>query len=64
VAWPTGDELVEHLPSTQPERGLVDALAANPDVHPPVAFQGHRPAVEPVEIEGPPISRQLVEARR
>jgi hypothetical protein len=57
-------ELVVHLRSPPADSELLDALAANPDVHPPVAFQSHRPAVEPVEIEGPPISRELVEARR
>ncbi|MEK7407639.1 MAG: hypothetical protein AAB225_21380 [Acidobacteriota bacterium] len=57
-------ELVRHLRSTQQGSGLLNALAANPDVHPPVAPEGCRPTVEPIEVEGPPVSRQLVEARR
>jgi hypothetical protein len=60
----SGDEPVRHPGSPQEESELLDALAANPDVHPPVAFQGRRLAVEPVEIEGPPTSRQIVEERR
>ena len=57
-------ELVRHLGSAQEPNWLLDAVATNPDIHPPAAPESPRLKIEPATIEGPPLSRLLVEARR